>query len=347
MMKRAFAYLLLPVLAFTSCIRDEIAECPPMQITVAVKDKNYFNIDDVAAKGLIEKKDENLPFREYVSTLYYIVHDEAGNTVAEQHTYEVTGDAKEEVINLPSDLPYGKYRVTVWGNMKSDRPLGDNPADAELESSDAANNDVYLADTEVDFRLGSEHHTVELERTKGRLIIKAEGLPDYISFSEKTVFDVYSVITSGFDYSRLTDLYSQTRWTQKNEMTTHTLTCPSQQFEKSTLDVAFHDESVARDGGFRSLYPEEIKITMGRNELTVVKYIFVEEGGEEPDPDNPDNPDPTPDPDPDPDNPDKPDPEPEPEPDPDPSPDPEPEGKFYIYVLVNDNWEMDHSMEID
>ena len=46
MMKKAFAYLLSALavgLVLTSCIRDEIAECPPMRITLAVKDKNYFN----------------------------------------------------------------------------------------------------------------------------------------------------------------------------------------------------------------------------------------------------------------------------------------------------------------
>ena len=74
MMKRRLIYLMLPLLAWgltlTSCIRDEIAECPPMRITVSVKDKNYFNVDEVAAKGLIEKMDEDLPFRDYVRTLY-------------------------------------------------------------------------------------------------------------------------------------------------------------------------------------------------------------------------------------------------------------------------------------
>lgn len=288
MRMKAFAHLSVALLvagmAFTSCIRDEMADCPPLRITVTVKDKNYFNIDDVVAKGLIEKKDENLPFREYVSTLYYIVRDEAGNTVAEHTTYEVTDDAKEEVIELPASLPYGKYTVTVWGNMKSERPLGDNPSTGDMENADAANNDVYLTEDEVDYRLGSEHHTVELERTKGRLLIKAEGLPDYVNLSEKTLADVYSIVTAGFDYSELTDLFSRTRWAQKNEITTHTLSCPSQGMEKSTLSVSFHNEGTTRDGdGFRSLYPEDIKVTMGRNELTVVRYVYEPEGGNEDD----------------------------------------------------------------
>ena len=72
---------------------------------------------------------------------------------------------------MPIDLPYGKYRITVWGNLKSEEPLGDDLISAELEHADAASRDVYLADAEVKYALGAEHHTVELERTKGRLII--------------------------------------------------------------------------------------------------------------------------------------------------------------------------------
>ena len=39
----------LPVavcLLWSSCIRDSIPPCPPLQVTLTVKDKNYFNIDD-------------------------------------------------------------------------------------------------------------------------------------------------------------------------------------------------------------------------------------------------------------------------------------------------------------
>ena len=94
MMKKAFAYLLSALavgLVLTSCIRDEIAECPPMRITLAVKDKNYFNIDDAVKLGLAERKADDLPFRDYIHTLYYVVHDAEGRVVAEQKNTEVTG----------------------------------------------------------------------------------------------------------------------------------------------------------------------------------------------------------------------------------------------------------------
>ena len=82
----------LPVamcLLWSSCIRDTVPPCPPLQVTLTVKDKNYFNIDDAVKLGLMERKAENLPFRDYVSTLYYVVNDAEGNVVAEQkNTHE-------------------------------------------------------------------------------------------------------------------------------------------------------------------------------------------------------------------------------------------------------------------
>ena len=346
-MKQKLVYLLwvgclMSGMLFASCIRDEIEYCPSLKITVTVKDKNYFNAEEVAAQGLYEVMDENLPFRSYVSSLYYIVHDEAGNVVAEQPNMPVEGDAKEAVIQLPVDLPYGKYRVTVWGNMKSERPLDEHATTAELEHTDAAQNDIYLANGEVVYAYGNENHALALERTKGRLIIVAENLPDYIDFSEKTIEDVYSVITSDFQYSGLVDLVSQTPWTEPNDIITHTLTCPSEGIETANLAVDFYDADVA--GKTRAadylgtLSPEDVRITMGRNEITVVKYIYVKPGEPEPGPDEPEEPE-------GPDEPEQPE-EPD-DPDSEPEPSPEPEGRFFIYILVNDNWEQIHQMEVD
>lgn len=304
MRRNTFAYLLLPLLAmglaFASCIRDEMEDCPPLEITLAVKDKNYFNADEVARQGLFSPLAEDLPFRDYVSSLYYVVHDAGGNVVAEQPNAPVTGDAGELTLQLPADLPYGKYRITVWGNMKSDKPLGGDATAAELEHADAAQNDVYLGEAEVDYRYGGERHRLELERAKGRLIIVAENLPDGIDLSEKTVNDVYSVVTSGFEYSSLVNLTSRTVWTAPNDIVTHTLTCPSEGIETSKLEVDFYATGTRGTRAAQVLSPDDIHITMGRNEITVVKYVYDESKGD-----------------------------------------------FLIYMLVNDNWEQVHKMEID
>ena len=95
----------------------KMVTCP-----IDVKDKNYFNINTISRLGLMEAKAENLPFREYVHSLYYEVTDEKGNIVARQTTAAVDNDNAEQTLRLDTELPYGKYKVSVWGNLNSDFP---------------------------------------------------------------------------------------------------------------------------------------------------------------------------------------------------------------------------------
>lgn len=302
----------LPVamcLLWSSCIRDTVPPCPPLQVTLTVKDKNYFNIDDAVKLGLMERKAENLPFRDYVSTLYYIVHDAEGKVVAEQKTTSVDNDDQTQLITLPESLPYGKYTLTVWGNMKSDEPLGEDATTAEMEAVGAAANDVYLASATFDYRYGNEKHSLAMERTKGNLLIKAEGIPDNIDFSTKDIQDIYNFVDNGFQYSTLTDIHTELDWQEiRSEIKSETLMCPSPSYEGSTLSVMFIDKSAAGSQGraayYPTLEPQDINITMGRNEITILKYVYVDEGGSG-------------------------------------------EGDFEIYLRVNDNWELLHGMELD
>lgn len=302
----------LPVavcLLWSSCIRDSIPPCPPLQVTLTVKDKNYFNIDDAVKLGLMERKAENLPFRDYVSTLYYIVHDAEGKVVAEQKNTLVDNDDQTQPITLPESLPYGKYTLTVWGNMKSDEPLGEDATTAEMEAVGAAANDIYLASATFDYRYGNEEHLLAMERTKGDLLIKAEGIPDNIDFSTKDIQDIYNFVDNGFQYSTLTDIHTELDWQEiRSEIKSETLMCPSPSYEGSTLSVMFIDKSAAGTQGratyHPTLEPQDVNVTMGRNEITILKYVYVDEGGSG-------------------------------------------EGDFEIYLRVNDNWELLHGMELD
>lgn len=303
---------LLLGLAFTSglssCLRDSLPDCPPLSITLAVKDKNYFNIDDAVKLGLAERKADNLPFREYVHTLYYIIHDAEGNVVLEQKNAQVANDEQTQVITLPSDLPYGKYTVTAWGNMESEEPLGENATDAEMEAVGAASNDIYLTSGVLDYRYGNEQHTLQMERTKGNLLIKAEGIPDNIDFSTKSIEDIYGRVDASFQYSTLTDIRTELEWEVRNEIQSQTLMCPSPSYEGTTLGVSFIDRSAVEERQSSSravttspmLTPEDVHITMGRNEITILKYVYDDS-----------------------------------------------EDDFDIFVRVDDRWEEIHSMEID
>lgn len=306
---------MLPLLAWAvaialgGCIRDNIPDCPPLQVTLTVKDKNYFNIDDAVKLGMMERKADNLPFRDYVATLYYIVTDGQGTVVAEQKNTAVDNDLQQQTITLPADLPYGDYTVTAWGNMKSEEPLGDDASAAELEAVGAAANDIYLASATFNYRYGSEKHTLALERTKGNLLIKAEGIPDNIDFSTKNISDVFGRINASFSYSGLTDIHTELSWNVHNNIQTQTLMCPSASYEGSTLQVRFMDSSTLSGSGASSravhakLEPSDVNITMGRNEITILKYVYDTDSGTE--------------------------------------------DSFSIYLRVNGNWELLHDMELD
>ena len=298
---------IVSVLGFSGCIRESLPPCPPMQVTLTVKDKNYFNIDDAVKLGLAERKADNLPFREYISTIYYIVHDIDGNVIQEQKNTVVEGDDLTLLVKMPDTLPYGTYTVTAWGNMDSDEPLGDNPVNGDMEVEGAAANDIYLASGAFDYSYTKNTFTLGLERTKGNLLIKAEGIPDNIDFSTKNVEDVYAKVDSAFHYSELTDIYTELEWQVQNEIKTQTLMCPSPTYEGTTLGVSFIDRSAVesqasgRAVSTRSvLEPADVHITMGRNEITILKYVYDSTDDE-----------------------------------------------FDIFIRVNEEWEQIHSMEID
>ncbi len=283
-MKTRYILWILTVFLWSSCIRDSVPPCPPLQVTLTVKDKNYFNINDAVKLGLLERKAEDLPFRNYVSTLYYIVHDAEGNVVAEQKTTPVDNDEQTQLITLPLSLPYGTYSVTVWGNMKSDEPLGEDATIGEMEAVGAAANDIYLASATFDYRYGNEEHTLAMERTKGNLLIKAEGIPDNIDFSTKDIQDIYNMVNHNFQYSSLTDIHTELDWETLEEIKSETLMCPSPSYEGSTLSVSFIDRSAAnmpsRETYYPTLKPQDVNITMGRNEITILKYIYKSTEGE-------------------------------------------------------------------
>lgn len=274
-MKNIGYTLLLSTLLFSSCVRDEVVPCPPLTVNIAVKDKNYFNVDKVE---LEEKKSEDLAFREYVPTLYYQLRDAAtGNVVEEKGVFNVAGDDKTLSITLSNRIPHGKYVLTVWGGLKDNAPLGDDPLAVILHEESMEDGDYYMTNDTLIYDAWNYTHTAELERTKGKLIVQVENLPENVNYMGKQISGLLQHLDCEFNYSGITSVKKSFEWGSEPEIITQTLLSPSHKEKGSVVDVDFFDDAAKATP---TLSPKNVSITMKRNELTVLKYVYDDEKGE-------------------------------------------------------------------
>lgn len=275
-MKTKITYLLLvfTLLGTSSCVRDEIEPCPPLQVNIAVKDKNYFNVDKVE---LEERKSEDLAFKEYIPTLYYQLRDAVtGEVIEEQGVFDVTGDEKTYPVTFCDCIPHGKYVLTVWGGLSDNTPLGDDPLTAILHEEQNEGDDLYMTNDTLIYDAWNYDYTVEMERTKGKLIIQVENLPEDVNYSDKTVSGLFQMVNSGFSYSDKTEVRTLAEWDTRSEIVTKTITAPSVKEKGSKVSVNFYDQP---ERAIPTLTPEDVNVTMKRNELTVLRYVY-DNGGD-------------------------------------------------------------------
>ena len=291
---KSILLILLLAPALTSCIRDEIEDCPPLQVNIAVKDKNYFNVDKV---DMEERRSDDLAFREYVPTLFYMLRDaKTGEVMEEQGVFRVEGEGKTVQVEFCPCLPHGTYVLTVWGGMKDMTSLSEDRTALALHPEHAEGDDIYLVNDTLVYDAYRYDYTVEMERTKGKLIVEAEELEQGLEHSTMKADHIYERVDSGFSYSSDTYASMQYDWTGQHVLT-KTVLAPSLKRNGSTLSLQFYDSAQRLNP---VLSPKDVRITMHRNELTVLRYVWNEEKAD-----------------------------------------------FEVYMLVNDNWEMVHGMEIE
>lgn len=294
--KGGWLLLLLSVPLLASCIRDQLDDCPPLRVEIGVKDKNYFNVDKV---DMEEQLSDSLAFRQYVPTLFYMLRDAAtGDVVEEQGVFPVEGDGKTVPVDFCPCLPHGKYILTVWGGLDDLSQLSPDHLSLELHRDRQQGGDVYLVSDTLLYDAYNYDYRVELERTKGKLIVQAENLPGYYNLVDIDVSGIYGKVNSNFKYSGETDVYDKISIPLKPKVSTSTLLAPSVSENSSVLDVDFtHSTPSSND---MQLSPDDVRITMRRNMITVLRYVWDEQ-----------------------------------------------KKHFVVYMLVDDNWEQVHGMEID
>lgn len=268
------------ILSVSGCIRDKIEPCPPLSVTLTVRDKNWSNIGEVAAEGLAEPKDEDLPFREFVQTLSYELIDLQSGDVVYSSEYEVTHDNVDEVLTFDESLPFGQYELNVWGNADlavSKSSLAADGLDLHEEGDWGADN-VYHYTGILDYDYDKASYMAGLERTVGCLLIDAVNIPEEMDYSVKDVSRVYGTVRKGFLYDAPETVHTELDWEDsKSSIRTETCLGPTPEGQESLLEMTFRDMDLYEDGKSGWPYeitPDAVKMKMERNRMTVIRYDY-------------------------------------------------------------------------
>lgn len=286
------------LLLTVACIKDEhLRPCPPLKVDIEVKDKNYFNVDAVATE---ERRDEQLPFRAFVPTLYYRLQllnaDGTATLMTEHRLAEVEGDAQHIAVTFPDEYPHGTYVMTTWGGLRDMTVLDETREQVVLHPDRQAGDDIYMSRDTLTYDAYEYEHTVSLERIKGKLIIEAERLPQEIRYSTKEIDSVARYTDTKFNYREPTSICEQNEWQGEQHVVFKTVAAPSLKERGTKVTLRCFDEP-QRDNPL--LTPPPVRLTIERNRLAAVRYVY------------------------------------------------ESQDRFKVYLLVDDNWELVHDMDIE
>ncbi len=280
---RSLMFFVIPVLFFTSCVKESLPECCPDQngdgqlsVTLHVKDKNYTNVTDVG----LEAVDENLPLNEYISNYYYILQDINTGVYTASGLFSVFGNHDEGIQFMIDNLPEGEYEIAA---------LADIPEDANrtvgaivLHRKGAEDSDLYLAiDTVLIAARESKNVSMDLTRLKGKLCVIFSNLPDEITKINTQVTSI-SQSRNAADYSGTTTVSKvfmrdpdQLKASDQSEQF-DTFLAPSVEGSVSMLNLSLYS-----DGSDMPMHViEPIEISINKNEITAVKLDYDDLSGD-------------------------------------------------------------------
>lgn len=285
------------LLLAVACIKDEhLRPCPPLKVDIEVKDKNYFNVDAVATE---ERRDEQLPFRAFVPTLYYRLQllnaDGTATLMTEHQLAEVEGDAQHIAVTFPDEYPHGTYVMSTIGGLRDMTGIADDLTYIDFHPDNNKGVDVYVSQDTLVYDAYRHDYTVGLERAKGKLNIECYNLPPEITFSEKEIRNVAQTLDCEYNFYGLTSVITQYDWVSSPNVTTKTISAPSLTEKGTSVLVNLFDTPEME---IPHLVFPTVHVTIERNKITALKYVY------------------------------------------------EPP-IFKVYLLVDDNWELVHDMDIE
>ena len=262
-MDRVVRYLgiILLLTVVSSCIRESESECySQYTVRVFVKDKNYTNVDAISPQ---DKVDESLPFRKFVGTVYYTLSKAStGELIQQSALATVMDDGDYFPVNLNA-IPYGDYKLTVWGNTIANADAGN------LHQGNRELTDVYLGSTDLKVNSAQMNSDVTLQRTKGLLLVQFTNFPDYIKSISANVVGVYGIVGSEFAYAGNTSVKKEVPFQLKTQL----LLAPSVSEGASKLQIKLYaTDQITRTDPVVTL--PEISFTVRRNEMGLVTVNY-------------------------------------------------------------------------
>lgn len=263
------------VALLSGCIRDTFEPCPALNIRLEVTDKNYINVKAASRLGLEDIRSEELPFTEYVSSLYYRLTElKTGKVVMERTLEAVPGECMKLEIPVDAAIPHGNYVFTAWGNLsdKTGEQLKDNPDILTLHPGNLPGNDVYMVCDTLAYNENEYAHTLGLKRVKGKLIVSVEDMPEVFRYSEKDISDISGQVDTRWTYSQSLSFHWTHVWEQTGHCVTKACMAPSTGPSETLFKIRFHKGEGAENTEW--IAAENVSVTLERNKLTVLRYIY-------------------------------------------------------------------------
>ena len=244
----------------SSCIKEDMDDCVITHtLKVYVKDKNYSNIESVFQ---LIKKDENLPYRAFISTVHYQLRDiKTGQIVEEKSDNALSGSDQFYTIQF-NNLPQGNYNLTVWGNMQSDTATG------ILHNNGNELTDTYVANKNITFTSEPFSDLLMLERAKGDLLLLCSNFPSEITQVEEKVTSLYDTVDPYLKYTGNTTVLK----TAPVKPLIETVLAPSVAGGSSKLNLRFFSDTSGNAS--KELVVPEIPLIMNRNQVTAVEVNY-------------------------------------------------------------------------
>lgn len=258
-MKRTIYITCLATLSLmTACIKEDgNNNCKNDYIVnIGIADKNYANI---AQFPQWPAEDEKQPFEHFENTLYYTITEmQTGKTVRQSDVSNVHAKGSTYQLVL-KDLPFGEYKLTVWGNLTPDVAAG------TLHPNNTEHTDIYAGSINF-LNKNGQYSDMELYRTKGKILIFCTNFPDYITRMHQNLTGIYSQVDASLNYTGNGTIDKDSQPLALNALAT----APATVEKAAKLHLTFYKS----DNTFPLLSIPEINLNIRRNELTAVNVDF-------------------------------------------------------------------------